>query len=295
MNRLPHDHNKVHDPMLPLKKKTLAILLGLTVLFSLAAYLLIRAGSVRQVASPTPNAAARPESAVSESAIPLPSMPAPQAPAEQRARPAVERILFAGDSMMQGIAPLMIRKLKATHPDWLLRNESQESTGLTVKRRLDWVEKIKQEIVQHRLSTVVVFLGPNDPWDIYERKQVVRFPSPEWEALYRARVSEICEFAKENKVHLIWIGLPGMKEKRAQRGAIVQNPIFRDTMKQYGFDFVSTEALIGRVDEPYVRHAIDTSGKKINLRADDGIHFSPQGLQLIASAVLETIDPADKH
>ena len=281
--------------MHPLKKKTLAILLGLTVLLLLAAYLLIRTESVKQAASPTPNAVARPESAASESAAPLPSVPAPQAPAEQRVRPAVERILFAGDSMMQGIAPLLIRKLKATHPEWLLRNESQESTGLTVKRRLDWVEKIKQEIVQHRLSTVVVFLGPNDPWDIYERKQVTRFPSPEWEALYRARVSEICEFAKERKVHLIWVGLPVMKEKRVQRGAVVQNPIFRETMKQYGFDFVSTEALIGRVDEPYVRHAIDASGKKINLRADDGIHFSPQGLQRIASAVLETIDPADTH
>lgn len=291
--------------MSPLKKKTLAILVGLTFFLSSAAYLLMRTGSMEQAASPTPNAAARPgsavsesavsESAVSESATSVPSMPAPQAAAEQRERPAVERILFAGDSMMQGIAPLLMRKLKVMHPDWLLRNESQESTGLMVKRRLDWVEKIKQEIVQHRLSTVVVFLGPNDPWDVYERKQVIRFPSPEWEARYRARVSEICEFAKERKVHLIWVGLPVMKEKRVQRGAVVQNPIFRDTMKQYGFDFVSTEALIGSVDEPYVRHAIDASGKKINLRADDGIHFSPQGLQRIASAVLETIEPADTH
>ena len=193
--------------------------------------------------------------------------------------------------MMQGIAPIIMRKLKASHPDWGLRNESLESTGLTVKRRLDWVQKIKTEIVEHNLTTVAVFLGPNDPWDIYEKKQVIRFPSPEWEAVYSARVSEICEFAKEKKVHLIWIGLPTMKEKRVHSGATVQNPIFRDNMKRYGFDFVSTEALIGHLDQPYVRFMTDESGKKINLRADDGIHFSPQGLQRIAAAVLKTIDP----
>ena len=221
------------------------------------------------------------------------SRPADARPPGKRERPEVERILFAGDSMMQGVAPIVIRELKKTHPDWLLRNESQQSTGLTVTRRLDWVEKIKREIVDYRLTTVVIFLGPNDPWDIYERRQVIRFPSPEWEARYSARVSEICTFAKEKNVHLIWIGLPAMKEKRVYRGAVVQNPIFRDNMKQHGFDFISTEALIGRLDQPYVRYATDATdakGRKINLRADDGIHFSPQGLQRIAAAVLKTID-----
>ena len=259
------------------KKNVLIIVLASTVLVSLAAYLFIRSISLTQPGSTT-------------MAGPVKQTPELARAPEKRIRPATERILFAGDSMMQGVAPLLMRELKATHPDWLLRNESQQSTGLIVKRRLDWVEKIKQEIVQYRLTTVVVFLGPNDPWDIYERKQVIRFPSPEWEALYSARVSEICEFAKDKKTHLVWIGLPTMKEKRVHRGAVVQNPIFRDNMKRYGFDFVSTEALIGRLDQPYARHAIDAKGKQINLRADDGIHFTSQGLQRIASAVLTTID-----
>ena len=235
-----------------------------------------------------PAPAARPAPQV----VITPPKPAPETPPKKPDRPTVQRILFAGDSMMQGIAPIIVKKLKASHPDWVLRNESLESTGLTVKRRLDWVQKIKTEIVEHHLTTVAIFLGPNDPWDIYEKKQVIRFPSPEWESIYSARVSEICEFAKEKKVHLIWVGLPTMKDKRVHSGATVQNPIFRDNMKRYGFDFVSTEALIGYLDQPYVRYTTDDTGKKINLRADDGIHFSPQGLQRIASAVLKAIDPS---
>jgi hypothetical protein len=86
-----------------------------------------------------------------------------------------------------------------------------------------------------------------------------------------------------------------MKEKRVHSGATVQNPIFRDNMKRYGFDFISTEALIGYLDQPYVRAMTDETGKKINLRADDGIHFSPQGLQRIAAAVVKTIDPPNSN
>jgi len=263
------------------KKNSLITGLAMAVVLLLVAYLAIRPAAVRT--PPDETASSRPAD--------------PQA-SGKRERPAVQRILFAGDSMMQGVAPIVMRELKTTHPDWLLRNESQQSTGLTVTRRLDWVEKIKREIVDYQLTTVVVFLGPNDPWDIYERRQVIRFPSPEWEARYSAKVSEICRFAKEKNVHLIWIGLPTMKEKRVYRGAIVQNPIFRDNMKRHDFDFISTEALIGRLDQPYVRYATDTSdakGRKINLRANDGIHFSPQGLQRIATAVLRTIDSPNDH
>ncbi len=260
------------------KNRYLMISLVTALLLSLVAYFFI---PTEPATRPAPQAAI------------APPKPAPETPPPKPDRPSVQRILFAGDSMMQGIAPIIMRKLKASHPDWMLRNESLESTGLTVKRRLDWVQKIKTEIVEHNLTTVVVFLGPNDPWDIYEKKQVIRFPSPEWETVYSARVSEICEFAKEKKVHLIWVGLPTMKEKRVHSGATVQNPIFRDNMKRHGFDFVSTEALIGYLDQPYVRYTTDDAGKKINLRADDGIHFSPQGLQRIAAAVLKAIDPSN--
>ena len=266
--------------MLSPKNKYLTISLAMLLLLLLIAYFSIRTAPV----TPPP-----PQTVIA------PPTPAPETPLKQPDRPAVQRILFAGDSMMQGIAPIVVRQLKMSHPEWLLRNEGQQSTGLTVKHRLDWVQKIKTEIIEHKLTTVAVFLGPNDPWDIYENRKVIRFPSPEWEAIYSARVSEICEFAKEKKVHLIWIGLPTMKEKRVRSGAIVQNPIFRDNMKRHGFDFISTEALIGHLDQPYVRSMPDETGKKINLRADDGIHFSPQGLQKIAAAVIKTIDPPNTN
>lgn len=132
--------------MRSMKKNTLMVGLAMTVLLLLVAYLVLSPATVN-----TP-----------PDLIAIPRPADPQI-VKKPARPAVQRILFAGDSMMQGVAPIVMRELKTTHPDWLLRNESQQSTGLAVKRRLDWVEKIKREIVDYQLTTVVIFLGPNDP------------------------------------------------------------------------------------------------------------------------------------
>jgi len=120
------------------KNKYLMMSLVLALLLSLVAYLLLRTAPITD---PIP----------AQTAI-APSKPLPAIPTPKPERPNVQRILFAGDSMMQGIAPIIMRQLKASHPEWLLRNESQQSTGLTVKRRLDWVQKIKTEIVEHKLE-----------------------------------------------------------------------------------------------------------------------------------------------
>jgi Uncharacterized protein conserved in bacteria len=92
----------------------LTIVLAIVVLLSLAAYLLVRTSPLNE---PTlPNQTAAPAAAL-------------ESPLEKPIRPAVQRILFAGDSMMQGIAPLMMRELKATHPDWLLRTKVSKAPG----------------------------------------------------------------------------------------------------------------------------------------------------------------------
>ena len=87
------------------------------------------------------------------------------------------KILFAGDSMMQGIAPLAIAELRKKYPAGLFVDLSQQSTGLSVNRYFDWPAKIQEESLKQGFNIVVIFLGPNDPWDIYESRVKYVFPS----------------------------------------------------------------------------------------------------------------------
>lgn len=200
------------------------------------------------------------------------------------------RILFAGDSMMQGVAPLVISKLKKDYPQATLVDVSKQSTGLTVRRYFDWPTKIREEATKRDIKAVVIFLGPNDPWDITEDKKRYVFPSQEWEDKYRARVVEVLQFAADRKMRIVWIGLPAMKNDRVRRGAVIQNRVFREECMRFGFDYLDTEEFLGRLDQPFNKYIPDEKKGQVLVRADDGTHFTPYGLRLIAGRLLSILD-----
>lgn len=202
---------------------------------------------------------------------------------------ALPKILFAGDSMMQGVAPIVISHMRKEFPGGLFVDVSKQSTGLTVNRYFDWPAKIRDESTRQDINTVVIFLGPNDPWDIYEGKKHYAFPSDGWEKKYRDRVDEVLDFAVSRGMRIIWIGLPVMREDRIKTGAKIENKIFREETKKYHFDFLSTEDILGSLDEPYQKYITDPKKGKLVVRADDGIHFTSLGLRLISARVEELI------
>jgi hypothetical protein len=204
------------------------------------------------------------------------------------------KVLFAGDSMMQGVAPIVISHLHKEFPEGVFVDVSRQSTGLTANRYFDWPAKIREECIRQDIRTVVIFLGPNDPWDIYEGKKQYVFPSEGWENKYRSRVDEVLDFALSKGVRIIWIGLPAMREERFSTGAKIENRIFREETKKYKFDYLPTEDFLGLVDAPYQKYVTDPKKGKLVVRAEDGIHFTPTGLRMISARVEELLRKRDK-
>lgn len=209
----------------------------------------------------------------------------------QKLSPGTQRILFAGDSLMQGVAPLVIRELSKRHADWEMFDQSRQSTGLTVKRYFDWPARIIEEIDAKKLTLVVIFLGPNDPWDIYEPGRHLPFPSPQWAENYASRVDEVLQYAKAHSVRVIWVGLPSMRDGRVRDGAIVQNYVFSERARAHRTDYVATEGIIGPLSLPFKRY-LDGAQPVLDLRAADGIHFTAAGLKKISEALLAHIAAA---
>ncbi len=191
--------------------------------------------------------------------------------------------------MMQGVAPIVISQIKKEYPKATLLDLSKQSTGLTVRRYFDWPTKIKEETTKRDISSVVIFLGPNDPWDITEGKNRYPFPSQEWEDKYRERVIEVLQFADEQQIRVVWIGLPAMKNERVRKGAVIQNRIFREECERFECNFIDTEELLGRLDQPFTKYIPDEKKGQVLVRADDGTHFTPHGLRLIAGKVVAVL------
>jgi uncharacterized protein len=195
---------------------------------------------------------------------------------------------------MQGIAPLLMREISRMHPDWQVQDLSRQSTGLTVRRHFDWPVRIVDEMDAQNLTLVVVFLGPNDPWDMLVDGRRHVFPSPGWALNYALRVDEVLAAAVERQVRVIWVGLPAMKEGRVRDGAVLQNHIFHERASQWGTDYLATEPLIGTLTTAFQKFKLREDGQRVNLRADDGIHLAPSGLRMINQSLLEHIQKAQQ-
>lgn len=227
------------------------------------------------------------------------ALPAPLPPGEflgdlrqQKLRPGPQRILFAGDSMMRGVAPLVMRELARAHPDWEMTDLSRQSTGLTLRRHFDWPRRIAQEIEARQLTLLVLFLGPNDPWDLVVDGQRQVFPSTGWARGYAQRVDEILAVASRQQVRVVWLGLPAMPDGRLHEGAVLQNRIFHERAKAWRTDYLATEPLVGLLSQPLQRRVVDAQGQTQALRTEDGIHIAPVGLRRVRDALLQHLEKA---
>lgn len=119
-----------------------------------------------------------------------------------------QKVLFAGDSMMQGVAPHVKNMLlKKYNIDSI--NLSKQSTGLAYPRFFNWPQTIAKALNDNpNIKVLVVFLGPNDPWDMPPQTgyKYVKFKSEDWENVYRERISDIISTARQHNVDVIWVG-----------------------------------------------------------------------------------------
>jgi uncharacterized protein len=199
----------------------------------------------------------------------------------------IPKVLFAGDSMMQGVAPRVISQMRKDFPKGVFVDASKPGTGLASKKYFDWPEKIRQESLKNDIQELVIFLGPNDPWDILEEKKRYAFPSESWKEKYRDRVDSVLDFARSQGIHVIWIGLPTMQDERINKGAKIENSIFQEEVQKYKFDYVATDDLLGSLDEPYTKYITDPKKGKLAVRQEDGVHFTHLGLRMISLRIDE--------
>lgn len=202
-----------------------------------------------------------------------------------------DMVFFAGDSLMQGVAPYM--------QQWLTRHEvkslnlSKQSTGLSYPKFFDWPATIEETLRKYpEIKLLVVFLGPNDPWDFPNpsnpKSKYLRFQESEWETVYRQRVSRILETARQSNVEVMWLQIPHMRANKLNTQMRYLNQVL-ESETQDRARFIPIQALLSAGKEAY-RDTILIDGKETRVRSKDGIHFTPSGMKLIANYMTQYIE-----
>ncbi|PHM30148.1 DUF459 domain-containing protein [Xenorhabdus innexi] len=201
-----------------------------------------------------------------------------------------DKVLFAGDSMMQGVAPHLKRRLYQEYGVSGI-NLSRQNTGLTYSGFFDWPKTIHDALNQDSdIKLVVIFLGPNDPWGIPANpgESYLKFASESWESIYRQRIEMILNDAREHNVAVIWIGPPNMRQKKLSGSMAYLNTLYQAEVAKMGEIYISVNDIFKYQSESYSDYIGDGSSA-IKLRSGDGIHFSLSGQKAIADAIFSLI------
>lgn len=201
-----------------------------------------------------------------------------------------QRIFFAGDSMMQGVAPHLAARLRREYGLSSL-DLSRQSTGLAYPGSFNWPATIAQTLEKYPdIKLLAIFLGPNDPWDMPSGKggKYLKYASEDWEALYRSRIRDIISSAQSRNVDIIWVSSPNMRRKKLSSQVSYLNGLYESEVLQAGEVFLSANNVFQYPEETYSDYMGDGSRKQ-KMRSGDGIHFTLAGQRTLADALFDLI------
>lgn len=201
-----------------------------------------------------------------------------------------DQVFFAGDSLMQGVAPHVQKHLQEQYAIKTV-NLSKQSTGLSYPKFFNWPETIKETLESNpAIKILVVFLGPNDPWDIPNPAggAYLKFQSPQWEAIYRSHIAEIIQTAQQHQVKVMWISPPNMRKDSLNQQMIYLNQVIGDEVRKQQAFLLDSREILGTANNIYNDYLV-LNGSSIKTRSADGIHFSTEGQKNIAKIIEQHI------
>lgn len=198
------------------------------------------------------------------------------------------RLWIAGDSIAYSVGTGLGKKAANTGvvaPVY----ESRVSSGLSTPGFFDWPNRVPQELGRLDPEVVVFVMGTND-WAVPQATPVDASGAPAWKAPYRARVQAMVEALTANGRTLYWVGPPVLRDTKQEAGvrdiaAVIQSVVDAAPNAKF-FDL---HDLLDGDDGSYTPFA-DADGKKLQVRAGDGVHLTPDGADFVGDALLTKLD-----
>ena len=251
------------------------VLLVLVVAAIVAAVLIGRGKDEGQTGGATPD----PAKAGAASPSPKPTTPPPKVWVASTSDPV--RVWVGGDSMGGelgwSLGP-MLEKPRVFKPTLYYK----ESTGICRWDFFDWGKQMKTVMRTAKPDAVVMMMGTNDTQSVWRDGTWISYGTSAWKTAYEKRVSDMMgAMLKGGARRVYWVGMPMMKESwRNSRMKLINTIIQNAAAENPGAAYVDAWALF-----------VDSSGDyAANWRLADGVHFTVEGQQRLAKAVLKDIE-----
>ncbi len=201
------------------------------------------------------------------------------------------RIVVFGDSQAAGLARGLQRILVEDSRYRVL--DRTHSGAALVHAEHEWLDPVVRFTAREQADIAVVMLGANDRLDLRdERGGYLHFGDDGWRQAYAARIDKILTLLAAAKLKVVWCGNPIARSATYTEDMAYINEIYAAEAARFGAQFVSLWTTLADEQGHYEAYGKDRAGVTRRLRADDGIHFTAIGYDLIAEKVVSLFSAA---
>jgi hypothetical protein len=207
------------------------------------------------------------------------------------------RLWIGGDSLAWSLGTALGKTAAATGvvaPVF----DARPSSGLTSPGFFDWPKHASDEMARLNPEIVVFMISTND-WAFPQGTTVtttsVAATSTEVEPAWKTRYAELVEQMLAVLVvpgrTVYWVGAPTLQDARQEAGAHAASEVAREVVTRHtDVVYVDAHAIFAGPDGRYTASFDGPDGRKVVVRAGDGVHFTPEGGQRLADAVFNSLD-----
>jgi hypothetical protein len=204
------------------------------------------------------------------------------------------KVAFVGDSSADGLwggFTRIVTRDPCLNANFAALRLGKNGTGLTRPDKHDWVADVARIAAKDKPDLYVMSLGLNDRQSVVIGGHVTALDSPEYPNVYGGRVAEMIKNAASSGAGIIWVGLAAMREAPANADALAKNKVFVAAVEAAGsgVQYVDRRKFDVVGGETFNSYGPDKSGAMIQIRAADGVHFTPAGEDIVAAELLPKI------
>ncbi|MGE0734273.1 MAG: DUF459 domain-containing protein [Alphaproteobacteria bacterium] len=221
-------------------------------------------------------------------ALPMLFAAAANAQTSKAPAPKPYTIAVIGDSQADGIWGAVYRATFQETGVKVLR-EAINSSGFT---SMTWIPQLQAIVAKQPVHAVVMFIGTNDrQWVVAGPRTRHPYGTKEWNDAYLERVDAFMAYTQAKELKTVWVGLPVMRKADLSETAKRLNDLFETKAKTYGVLYVPSWGMTVDEKGEYAAYKAGADGRQQLIRANDGIHLTDRGYDLIAGEILKLLRP----
>jgi lysophospholipase L1-like esterase len=209
------------------------------------------------------------------------------------------RLWVAGDSLIIDTGYALQRAALATPVIKSVGGvDGRIGTGLERPDVFNWFLEIRSQLKALHPNAVVLGFGGNDdkgymtglPPDV----SITAFDDPAWRREYARRVGGIIDLINRTGAYVVWVGMPITRDPaQTARFDAINGVVAQQVDKRPGgAAYLDTYSLLAGPNGGYAQYLTTLSGDVQDVRAPDGVHFTPAGAAIVAREVLKDLNTA---